>query len=465
MKNFPRRVLAIVALLALQATANADVIEAHPGRWLGDMKIPNGPTLKIGVELYTRADGSSWASVASPTQNTLDIPVTSLTDNADTLTLTFSGNVKMKLVWVKDHFKAEFQEKGGPALTFTMGAVEQFPLKQRPQSPTQPFPYRDETPAIVSADGVTLGATLSIPNRVTRPNLVILVHGSGPQTRDQTIEGHQTFAVLADYLARQGIAVLRYDKRGIARSTGNYEQHTPQQLAEDLYAVAKTLKTRQQFKRIGFIGHSEGPGIAAAVLAKHPNAVDFVVSMAGVGLPGLEMMLLQDRATAKANGATPAEVETIVNYASKYYDIILANAQVEARMTALHAYVAKESESKAIADKYKMNQGSLALGLADKPFLRELLSADTSQDWRRVRVPVVALNGSLDQQVPVDSMRGIITSLKAAGNKKVTGIVLPNLNHLFQTATTGAEDEYAKIDETIAPIALQKIARYVLEQK
>jgi fermentation-respiration switch protein FrsA (DUF1100 family) len=134
-------------------------------------------------------------------------------------------------------------------------------------------------------------------------------------------------------------------------------------------------------------------------------------------------------------------------------------------MAALHAYVAQESRSKAIADKYKMNQGSLALGLADKPFLRELLSADTSQDWRHVRVPVLALNGSLDQQVPVDSMHGIVTSLKAAGNKKFTATVLPNLNHLFQTATTGAEDEYAKIDETIAPIALQKIARYVRDQK
>jgi pimeloyl-ACP methyl ester carboxylesterase len=346
-----------------------------------------------------------------------------------------------------------------------MNAVTQFPMKLRSQTPTAPFPYRDETLAIASADGVTLGATLSIPNRIARPNLVILVHGSGPHTRDETIEGHQTFAVLADYLARQGIAVLRYDKRGIARSTGNYEQHTPQQLAEDLYAVAKSLKARQQFKRIGFIGHSEGPGIAAAVLAKHPNAVDFLVSMAGVGLPGLEMMLLQDRATAKANGATPAEVETIVNYASKYYGTILDNAELEQRMTALHAYVAQESKSKAIADKYKMNQGSLALALADKPFLRELLSGDTSQDWRRILVPVFALNGSLDQQVPVDSMHGIVASLKAGGNKKVMAIALPKLNHLFQTAATGEEEEYAKIDETIAPIALQKIARYVREQK
>jgi hypothetical protein len=97
MKIFPRKALAIVALIALQATANGDVIKTHPGRWLGDMKIPNGPTLKIGVELFTRADGSSWASVASPTQDALDIPVTSLTDHAETLTLTFSGNVKMKL--------------------------------------------------------------------------------------------------------------------------------------------------------------------------------------------------------------------------------------------------------------------------------------------------------------------------------------------------------------------------------
>lgn len=465
MKFFFHKVLPILAMLALQAQAHAGVIKAHSGRWLGDMQIPNGSTLRIGVDLFTRADGSSWASVASPDQNAFDIPVTSITENAESLALKFSGDVRIKLEWAKDHFDAEFQEEGGPALKFAMNPIAHFPMKIRTQTPKAPFPYRDETLVIASVDGVTLGATLSLPQGNARPNLVILVHGSGPNTRDETIEGHQTFAVLADQLARQGIAVLRYDKRGIARSTGDYAQHTGQQLADDLYAVVEAIRARKQFNRIGLVGHSEGPGIAAAVIAQHPKAVDFMVSMAGVGLPGLEMMLLQDRATAKVNGATAAEVDTIVNYAHKYYDIILAHAEIEPRMAELNAYVTQESKSRATADKYKMNQGSLALALADKPFLRAILSADTTQDWRKVRVPVLALNGSLDHQVPVESMHGIVAALKAGGNKKVSALVLPRLNHLFQTATTGAEDEYAKIDETIAPLALQKMVQFVQKQK
>jgi uncharacterized protein len=164
-------------------------------------------------------------------------------------------------------------------------------MKARSQPPKPPFPYTDETLAIASNDGVMLGATLSMPTGVARPTMVVLVHGSGPNARDQDGEGHQRFAVLADYLPRQGIAVLRYDKRGVARSTGNLEQHTSAQLVEDLSAVVKGMESRNAFQRIGLVGHCEGLSIAATVAAHHPESVDFLVSLAGVGLPGLDMIL------------------------------------------------------------------------------------------------------------------------------------------------------------------------------
>ncbi len=467
MKNLIRKALPLFISLAIAPLAHADLIKEHAGAWLGDMKIPNGPTLKLGVELFTRADGNSWASIALPSQNNFNIPVSSVVEKDGRLHLVFSGKVHMKLKWANDHFDAEFQEQGGPALTFAMNQVAKLPMPQRPQTPQAPFPYTNEEIAIPSTEGVVLSATLSTPKNKSKPNAVILVHGAGPNDRNETGDGHQPFWVLADHLARQGIAVIRYDKRGIAKSSGDYEQHTGQLLSDDLYAVVNAAKARHQFNKIGVIGHSEGPGIAASMFAQHPKAVDFMVSMGGIGLPGLQMMLLQDNATAKANGATPNEVQTIVGYAKKFYTIMLAEDDLEKRMKLLNEHHAQSTEAVALIKKYKMNSegGSLSLLEAAKPAMRAILSADTTTDWRKVSVPVLALNGTLDQQVPIDSLHGLAAALKAGGNRRARVIALPKLNHMFQTASTGAEDEYATIEESFAPIALQKIAEFVAKQK
>ncbi|PRC94677.1 alpha/beta hydrolase family protein [Solimicrobium silvestre] len=447
----------------ISAETPASLLKDHKGYWLGDLKIPNGPTLKIGAELFTRADGSYWASVSSPDQDAYDIPVKSIHGTGDALELDFSF-AAMKLTWVNDHFMGDYKQ-GDFAQSMEMKQVSEFPMKVRAQTPKAPFPYKDETLAISSTDGVTLGATLSIPNGKTHPNVVILVSGSGPNNRDEDAAGHQPFAVLADYLARQGVAVLRYDKRGVGRSTGDYEQHTTAQLIDDLNAVVQALKARKEFNHLGLIGHSEGPGIAAAVAAHQPKSVDFVISLAGVGLPGLDMMLLQDHIWAKDHGASPAEEERILTiYVQKFYETIIAQADVEPRIVALKAlYSGLAPEDQALVKKLKMNMGSLSLAQAKQPGLRTLLMSNPALDWRMVRCPVLALNGSLDHQVPVESLAGIVAALKAGGNPKVESAILPSLNHLFQTAKTGGEEEYDKIDETIAPGALQKIAAFSIQ--
>jgi pimeloyl-ACP methyl ester carboxylesterase len=296
--------------------------------------------------------------------------------------------------------------------------------------------------------------------------VVILVHGSGPQTRNEENEGHQTFAVLADYLARQGIAVLRYDKRGISRSTGDYANHTQTQLANDLYAVTQAMRSRKQFRRVGVLGHSEGPMIAAAVAAKHPGSVDFLVSLAGVGLPGKELIQAQDRLLAKDNGASPAEQDRLMAYVSRFYDIVIGQADSEKRVAALKAlYNELAVDDQELVKKYKLNKGSLSIAMAAQPALRVLLMANPDQDWRAVKVPVLALNGSIDHQVPVESLAGIVASLKAGRNKAVESAILPSVNHALQTAKTGAEDEYGVIEETVAPIVLQSVAAFVKKQR
>ncbi|MBC7377749.1 MAG: alpha/beta hydrolase [Burkholderiaceae bacterium] len=464
MRLFFQKSLLLTFAFAFHFSAHAGLLEAHQGRWLGEMKVPDGPTLKLGAELFVRADGSYWASVSSPDQGVYDIPVKNIKQSDASLEfdLVFAA---LKLTWVKDHFDGQWLQ-GPTPLNLHMQQVAEFPKKTRPQTPSAPFPYEDIPLAITSTDGVTLGATLSIPNGQTKPTVVILVHGSGPGTRDEELAGHRPFAVLADDLARRGVAVLRYDKRGVLRSTGDYENHTLPQLVDDLNAVVKAMEARKQLSNIGLLGLSEGSQIAAEVAVRNPEAVKFVVSLAGTGLPGLEMLVLQDRVWAKDHGANPAEVEQLMVYVRKYYETILGNAEEKPRIDALKELYARLSPAdRTLVEQHKMNEGTLSLSWAEKPFLRASLLSNPQLAWRGVQCPVLALNGSLDHHVPAkENLAGILAALRAGGNRKVESAELVSLNHLFQTAKTGAEDEYGEIAETIAPIVLQKVAQFVIKQ-
>jgi pimeloyl-ACP methyl ester carboxylesterase len=462
MKHLLRLALVLSALFAQPASAS--LVQEHQGRWMGDMKLPNGVTLKFGADLFIRADGRPWASVASPDQDAYDIPVRRISDTADGVELDFSF-ATLTMQWDGDRFKA-INRQGKAVMPLTMTKVERFPSRQRPQTPQAPFPYTEQTLAIPSVAGTVLGATLAMPAGRPARTVVVLVHGSGPQTRDVEMSGHRTFAVLSDFLARRGIAVLRYDKRGIAFSSGDYEQHTLSDLALDLGAVVQSLKARKQFSRIGVIAHSEGPEVAARLAAATPQALDFIVSMAGVGLNGLDAMLAQDRVYAQDKGAGPGETDRLMVYVRQFYEAIIAHSEPAPRETALKALLAAQSPSmKAMISKYDMNQGSLSLDWASKPFLRASLRSDTPSFWRQVRCPVLALNGTLDHQVPASAnLSGLAAALKAGGNRKAEAVLMPSLNHAFQTATTGREDEYAQIEETLAPAAMEKIAAFVKRQ-
>jgi len=457
------KTIALAALLAAQA-AHAGVLAEHPGRWMGAITIPDGPTLRLGADIYTRADGSTWASMASPDQGQYDMPLRSVKEDgkAADLVLPF-GTLAVR--WEDDHFEGEWKQ-GGASFPLSLRQVDDFPRKARAQTPRPPFPYHQETLAIAAGDGVMLGATLSLPQGVKRPPVLVLVHGSGPSTRDAEFDGHLPFRVLADHLARRGIAVLAYDKRGNGRSSGNYETLTTETLADDAQAAVRALRARNQFSRVGMLGLSEGSSLVAAVAARAPREVDFAVSMAGVGLPGLDNILLQDRIETLDAGATPEEAERVVAYAGTYYRTIVAHLDADARMGALKALQAAQPDAVAILAKYKMGTGSLRLEEARNPWLRTALMRDPGADWRAVRVPVLALNGSLDHQVPAkENIAGIAAALRKGGNKRVETAILPNLNHLFQTAKTGAVAEYATIDETMAPAVLERVAAFVKRQR
>lgn len=460
-----RSALLSLALLALQPSGHANPVQEHPGYWLGEMTTPGGQLLHIGAELFVRADGSAWASVASPDQGAYDIPVKAIvTESRDAFVLDI-GIASLQLAWDKDHFRGEWRQ-GRPPVKLELRQVGAFPMQARPQAPRPPFPYKEEPLAIASRDGVTLGATLTVPHAPARPNVVVLIAGSGPQTRHVDMFGHHMFDVLADYLARQGVAVLRYDKRGIGRSTGDYFGHTLSGLEDDAYAAVEALAARRQFGHIGLVGHSEGAAIAGAVAARHPEAVGFVVSLGGVGMSGLDLMLLQDRQWASDHGAGSAEVARLMPYVRKYYETVLATPDGEPRIAALqalHAGLPKQEQD--LIAKYHMNEVTLDPAVAAQPFLPVSLKTDTRRDWSIVRCPVLVLGGGLDHQVPAEAnVAGIVAALRAGKNIRVESAVLPSLNHAFQTARTGNPDEYAQITETMAPAVLRKVADFARRQ-
>jgi fermentation-respiration switch protein FrsA (DUF1100 family) len=186
------------------------------------------------------------------------------------------------------------------------------------------------------------------------------------------------------------------------------------------------------------------------------------VSLGGVGLPGTDLMLLQDEQGAKDRNASTEDITRLMQYVRGFYQIVIAEPDNVARVAALKAYRdALPDTDKNLIAKYKMNQGTLSLDWAAQPWLRVMLAADPRPAWRRVRCPVLALNGSLDHQVPVQSLSGIAVALSEGGNKRVESVVVPSVNHLFQTAKTGSEAEYGEIEETIAPAVLSKITAFI----
>lgn len=460
MHIFKLRALVLVTLIALQTVACADPLRNHAGHWMGDLKLPNGAILKIGVELYSRADGTTWASVASPDQGVYDVPVKAIRAEPDDAVVLDIDNATLKLTWARDRFRGEWRQ--GNALPLELRHVSAFPMPARPQTPRPPFPYSEKRLSIQSRDNVTLGATLTVPFVPKHPNVVVLIAGSGPQTRHVAMFGHRMFDVLADYLARHGVAVLRYDKRGVARSTGDYYGHTLANLEDDAYAAVQALAMDKQFGQIGLVGHSEGAQIAAAVAARHPEAIDFIVSLAGVGMSGFDLDILQDRQAAYDLGATPAEVERILHYVRQYEETALATADGPPRVAALKALYGRLAEDdQRLIRKYHMDEFTLAPEMAAKPFFPVSLRTDPRTDWYKVRCPVLVLGGSLDHQVPAhENIAGIVDALKAGGNSRAKAAVLPLLNHGFQTARTGRDDEYTQIEETMASSAMHEIANF-----
>lgn len=447
--------------------ANQDV-PGMEGEWDGTLDA-GGAKLRLVLHVHKASSGETAATLDSVDQKANGIVVTGLAKTGDKVGFAIpliGGRYDGTLAGDGQSIKGWWLQGAALPLTWARRAPgAAAPVAnagpKRPQTPQPPFPYREEQVSFASPKArmtVTLAGTLTLPPKPL--GAVVLIAGSGPQTRDEEVAGHKVFWVLADYLTRHGIAVLRYDKRGIGASTGDYAHATSFDFADDAQAAVAYLRSRPEIAhlRIGLIGHSEG-GLVAPIVADADPKVAFVVLMAGPGENGLKLLLEQGDLLLKAGGASDAAIAESHTIRAAIFAAIRDQADPQKRDAAVRAIIAATPAAKtmtpAVIDAQVHNVSS--------DWFHNFFSYDPVPALARIRVPVLAVAGSRDLQVPPEeNLAGIRAAL--AHNRHVTIVELPGLNHLFQPATTGSVSEYGAIEQTIAPEALTTITDWVVQQ-
>lgn len=330
---------------------------------------------------------------------------------------------------------------------------------RRPQNPVKPLPYKEEEVSFQNQAGTaTLAGTLTVPPGAGPFPAALLISGSGPQNRDEFLVGHRPFLVLADALARKGLVVLRYDKRGLGKSTGDYANATTEDFAGDAAVALAYLKGRKEVspERTGVVGHSEG-GLIAPMLAGK-GGVAWIVLLASPAQTGEKTMLAQSKAIADAAGMPAAQLAHSLEFDQKAYALVRQEKDRALLEKKLDAMVVETG----IGDEATGGAISGQILMLASPWFRYFLDHDPIPALKNVKCPVLALNGSKDLQVSAaENLPLIRQALQEAGNKDVTATEMPDLNHLFQHAESGTPAEYGAIEETISPDVLQTIADWV----
>jgi pimeloyl-ACP methyl ester carboxylesterase len=438
------------------------------GQWNGALNI-QGTQLRLVLHVNKTAD-SLTSTLDSPDQGANGIPVTTTSFENGTLKFTLD---KLQIVYEgvlgKDSvFTGTFKQGGQPfPLVLSRATIEKQKLN-RPQEPSKPYPYYSEDISFSNEKAnISLAGTLTLPKKDGIYPAVILITGSGPQNRDEELLGHKPFLILSDYLTRNGIAVLRYDDRGTASSTGDFKTATSADFATDVEAAIAFLKTRKEIdkSKIGLIGHSEG-GLIAPMVAARSKDVAFIVLLAGPGIKGDQLLLLQEYLIGKASGNSDEELKKNEVVTRQAFEIVNKGESTEKQKLKLTELITKALKENPSADKPPGLTDDefvkLQVDQITTPWMQYFLKYDPVPALEKLTCPVLALNGAKDLQVPPkEDLEGIKNALAKGGNKKLTTIELPNLNHLFQESKTGAPSEYAAIEQTFSPVALTAIMKWI----
>jgi pimeloyl-ACP methyl ester carboxylesterase len=426
------------------------------GKWYGSIDV-GGFNMRIVFDI--KQSGYEYsATMQSPDQTKEEIPVTAVTCK--------NNAINIRIDNIDFLYKGTVGKDGIIRGSFTqMGQTHKLDLSHteiasivRSQEPLPPFPYKAENVTFENREaGIRLAGTLTLPESPDNVTAVVLISGSGPQNRNEEIVGHKLFLVLADYLTRQGIAVLRFDDRGVEESQGDYSKATLADFATDVLAAVDYLKARKEINRdkIGLIGHSEGGCIAFMLASQKIPA--FIVTLAGVGVTGTELLAMQRKALFQASSIPDEYIDQFNAY--------MAEAQ-QVAIEAKSAYELREGITKIFTGTLMEKQIEPAIQQLSSPEIVSFLQYDPAEYFKNIQCPVFALNGMRDLQVPSgENLSTILNEITANGNKNVRTKPYFNLNHLFQTAATGLPDEYGAIEETFNKEALNDISEWIKERE
>ncbi|WP_184548641.1 alpha/beta hydrolase family protein [Mucilaginibacter sp. FT3.2] len=464
----------LVFTLCLALLAGGSYAQTIVGTWYGTLTVQ---TKAIHLVFHITKNNDTYTSTMdSPDQGANGLPVdkTTFSDNqliidAAKLGIKYTGTFLPD----SDKFNGTFAQGGFkfPLNLLTNKAADNAP---RPQDPKD-FPYKQEDVKFINAKGGDqLAGTLTMPENGKATKIVVLITGSGPQNRNEEITqfNHRPFLVWSDWLTRNGIAVLRYDDRGVAQSTGDFRTATSADFADDAEAAVNFIRSRSDLKalQIGLIGHSEG-GIIAPLVASRNKAVKFIVLLAGPGVPISDLMVKQTADLSRLSGQ-PAELvklsmaTNVKLYAASRQYSHLPDAAFKAKLDTILTNDLKSYPPKALGGAKIENIVSSTVDEIGTPWFRYFITLNPADYLTKVKCPVLALNGTLDMQVNSEAnLAAIKAGLQKAGNKNHQEIALPGLNHLFQQAQTGSIGEYAQSAETVNPLALQKVSDWIKQLK
>ena len=445
------------------------------GVWEGVLKV-GAVELRVVLHVSRGADGAPQATLDVPDQGAHGLSIDALVFNDTELRFDMT-TPPASFAGTRDatgHVVVGTYEQAGTPVPLTLEWRETATQLVRPQEPKPPFPYRSEDVQYENAGaGVTLAGTVTIPAGDGPFPAALLITGSGAQDRNEELFGHKPFLVIADYLTRAGIAVLRVDDRGVGGSTGNTTSATTEDLAGDVEAGVSFLLARPEIDpvRIGLIGHSEG-GLIAPIVAARSAAIAYIVLMAGPGLPGENILLAQAALIAEASGSSKAQIAANGELQRRIFAVLRSEKEPGDAEAPLRTVIADglaqlarlaAADPASAMDTQPMVESQVRA--VNSPWFRFFLTYDPRPVLAKVRCPVLAIDGSHDLQVPAEeNLAAIRDALHSGGNDRVTTRIFPGLNHLFQTSETGHPTEYGRIEETIAPVALELIRSWILEQ-
>ena len=427
------------------------------GTWNGNIEIPMN---KLAFVIHITKENNNWNVMAeSPMQTKEKFPLEKISFQNDTLKISDSKLGMNYVGFLKNpnYIEGKFTQRG---MSFPLNLEKGSFKINRPQEPQPPFNYKTEDVTFENKEAkIKLAGTLTLPNGNGNFPAIVLVSGSGPQNRNEELFGHKPFLLLADYLTKNGYAVLRYDDRGVAESEGDFDSATVFDFTKDAKSAIEYLKTRKEIntKKIGILGHSEG-GQVAQIIAAESNDLDFIILMASPGIKGSELLLLQNDAIAKAYGINETVRSFNKKVNEKTYEIIMENDSKEKADKALKEYYKTTAQYKDLNDEALESQ----INDLYSDHIRQLLLFDPMNYLPKINCKVLAINGTKDLQVnSIENLAGISKGLGTKGNLDI--IFYKGLNHLFQPTTTGLPSEYGEIETTIEPKVLEDITNWLNE--